>query len=116
MGNMALRIATPLEVLHYNSLKHLRVQLLSIIKQYEIRGMVVGAASQEISYVEAIQAFMELLNLALPFCLEDETYTTKIANQALTALGIKRKKRHQVDDKIAAQLILSSFFDRLDVF
>ena len=110
IGSIELQIATPLVVLEYANTAHLAAQLRSLVFEYRVVGMVIGAARIDEEYTSALKSFINNLGLSLPFCFEDETYTTKIANDTLSALGMKRKKRHQIDDKVAAQIILSSFF------
>jgi putative Holliday junction resolvase len=43
----------------------------------------------------------------------DERFSSKTAEEALLATGMKRRKRRQTVDKVAATVILQSFLDRL---
>jgi putative Holliday junction resolvase len=107
-GNIQLKIAVPLTVVEYKNLIDLATKLNRMIEENQVGGLVIGLPSgeQEERFIEYIKA----LDLRLPFIFEDETYTTKIANNMLSDLGMKRKKRHMVDDKISAQIILNAFF------
>lgn len=46
--------------------------------------------------------------------LHDERRTTKAANELLSLAGFNRKYRNEVDDKIAASLILDSVINQLN--
>ena len=50
--------------------------------------------------------------LGLEVIMVDERLTTKIANNALISMDVKRKKRHKVIDQMAAVQILQSYLDR----
>ena len=61
------------------------------------------------------QAFKEKLEAALPgvtIVLEDERWTTKVAENQLIFADVSRKKRKQVIDKMAAVTILQGYLDR----
>jgi putative Holliday junction resolvase len=50
--------------------------------------------------------------LKIPVVLEDERLTTKVAIDILIKADLSRKKRKQVVDKLAANVILQSYLDR----
>lgn len=50
--------------------------------------------------------------LALPVNLWDERYTTVAAERTLIEAGVRRERRKQVRDSVAALLILQSYLDR----
>jgi len=106
-GNITLKIAVPLVVIEYKNQTDLAQKLGRIIEENQIGGLVVGLPSDELEAKFA--AFIGGMNIGLPFIFEDETYTTKIANNMLIDLGMKRKRRNQIDDKISAQIILDAF-------
>lgn len=64
---------------------------------------------------EAVRKFAEQLKLALalPVVLWDERLTSAQADRALRDAEIKRKKRAQLEDTLAAALILQSYLDYL---
>lgn len=109
-GNIGLKIAVPLVVIEYKNQTDLAHKLTNIIKENHIGGLVVGLPNEELEAKFA--DFINGMHLGLPFIFEDETYTTKIANNMLIDLGVKRKKRNQIDDKISAQIILDAFLSR----
>ncbi|MEN8114411.1 MAG: Holliday junction resolvase RuvX [Actinomycetota bacterium] len=52
----------------------------------------------------------------LPVELQDERFTTVTAEAALLEGGVRRAKRKDVRDKVAAAVILQGYLDRKDVF
>ncbi len=108
IGSILVGVATPLKIIHYNSLIHLSILLKEVIAQYDVAAMVIGIANSE--DLKDLTSFIEQLNLALPYFFEDERNTTKIANSLLSDIGLKRKRRNKIDDKVAAQIILERFF------
>ena len=63
--------------------------------------------------VEAVEAFSERLRerSGLPVDTWDERFTSKIAEDVLIEAGTRRKKRRQVIDKLAAQIMLQHYLD-----
>ena len=58
----------------------------------------------------------ELADLAaeatgLPVAMADERFTTKTAEQTLIAADVRRNRRRQVIDKVAAAVMLQAFLD-----
>lgn len=50
--------------------------------------------------------------VGVPLTLVDERFTTTTAERAMLEAGVKRRKRRQSRDKVAATVILRSFLDR----
>lgn len=72
-----------------------------------LRGDVGKRASEAQKFAE------ELVHaLGLPVILWDERYSTAAADRALIEGGVRRKKRRQVRDSVAALLILQGYLDR----
>ena len=110
-GNSLLKIATPVKVIP-NDISTLK----KYIKDYEIHGLVLGISdNKDSSSHKMIEKFAKKLSEAveLPITFEDEKYTTIIANELLKEAGMNRKRRNEIDDMIAAQIILDSFFKKL---
>jgi putative Holliday junction resolvase len=53
-------------------------------------------------------------HIDLPMELEDERFTTTISERMLIDADVKRKKRKEVIDKLAAGQILSSYMQRIN--
>ena len=62
---------------------------------------------------QRVMAFGDLLRRAsgLPVEWIDERFTTAQGEDALTAVGTSRRRRKQVIDQVAAQLILQAYLD-----
>ncbi len=50
----------------------------------------------------------------LPIEFWDERFTTTVAERTLTEAGVRRKRRRDVRDKVAAVVMLQSYLDRPD--
>lgn len=110
-GNSLTRFATPLKVVAHDV-----GAVQKFIKEYDIHGLIVGIPSKkDSSSFKMIVKFANELSdkLKIPITFEDETYTTAMANSLLKEVGLNRKKRNEIDDMIAAQIILDSFFKKL---
>lgn len=62
---------------------------------------------------EKVQAFVDSLRpvLRVPLTNWDERFTTTIAEQTLIEAHVRRQKRREVVDQVAAVLILQSYLD-----
>lgn len=72
------------------------------------QGIIIGVSKGEVANKGMLK---KIVALDIPIFLQDETYSSLIANQKLQEAGVKRRKRHAIDDKIAAQLILEWYLD-----
>lgn len=63
---------------------------------------------------QAAEAFAADLrrSLGLPVALWDERLTTRAADRMLVEAGVRRARRRQVVDRVAAALILQGYLDR----
>lgn len=92
-----------------------RLRQLSV--QFQVEEIVVGLPKNMNGTLgprsEASMAFARILEneLGLPVQLWDERLTTVSATRTLIEADVSRKKRKQVVDKIAAQLILQNYLD-----
>ncbi|EFF41131.1 Holliday junction resolvase RuvX [Mycoplasmopsis alligatoris] len=90
-------------------------ELTKYTKQYKIDTIILGyplkndgSKSQSTLRVESFKKMIED-NIDIKVVLVDEQYSTKNAENILIFSGMKRKKRKQFKDKLAAQLILEDF-------
>lgn len=111
--NSAARLAVPLKVINAKDLN----VLYKIIQEMNIHALVIGLAGHSDGTVDEkrikkVEAFATSINniKSLPMILVDESYTSQIANSMLQDIGMNRKRRHELDDAVAAQLVLESFF------
>jgi len=112
--------ASPLQVLERSGdrAQDHRV-IVALAREYEADRIVVGlprsmsgalgpAARDALDEIEALR---EAAGPALPVDTTDERLTTVIAQRALLEGNVRRSKRKQVVDKIAAAVILQSYLD-----
>lgn len=89
--------------------------ILEIVLKYNPCGIVIGLpvnmdGTMENNAIEKVQNFAKNLydKLSIPIFLQDERLTSKTADNLLKDLGLSRKDRNKIDDKIAAAMILES--------
>lgn len=113
--------AQGLEIISINEEKEIfgLERLSEIIEDYEVNKVVIGLPkNMDGSLGEralASQKYGELVTetFNLPVEYEDERLTTVQANRMMIEEGdVSRKKRKQVIDKVAAQMILQNYLDR----
>jgi len=77
-------------------------------------GLPTGLSGKAGPAVDAARAVADLAAGAtgLPVVFQDERFTTVTAEAALLEGGVKRKKRRDVRDKVAAAVILQGYLDR----
>jgi len=112
-GIVSLKMSLAIDVLHYKNESELANMIKNFIKETSAGAIVIGCTNFDEEYLNKYVAFIDSLNLGLPFTLEDENYTTKAANELLKESGLKRKNRNKLDDKFSAKLILDQFLNRL---
>lgn len=109
--------AQGLETLHRKNKKYDFQFLYRIIKQYEIKEIVVGLplrmSGAEGTQAEKVQAFAEDLrkHFKLPVHLWDERLTSAEANRLLRETDLSIEKRGQAVDRMAAILILQGWME-----
>lgn len=93
-------------------------ELKKIINEYQVTKIVAGLPKMLDGTVgiqgEKVLTFLEKLkkHIDLPIDLEDERFTTSISERMLIDADVKRKKRKEVIDKLAAVHILSGYMQR----
>jgi len=112
-------IAAPLDVIHRG--KSLQADLTSIVTRAQEEGageIVVGMPTPlrggTNAQHAAVQRFVAALRRVspIPVAVADERLTTRIAEGALLEGGVRRKRRKEVIDKVAAALILEGYLAR----
>ncbi|NYB75965.1 Holliday junction resolvase RuvX [Sedimentibacter hydroxybenzoicus DSM 7310] len=94
-------------------------ELKKIIDEYKVTKIVAGLPKMLNGSVgiqgEKVLSFLEKLkkHVDLPIELEDERFTTSISERMLIDADVKRKKRKEVIDKLAAVHILSGYMQRI---
>ena len=109
--------AQGLETLQRKNKKHDFAHFYRIIREYNVREIVVGLplrmSGAEGAQAEKIQAFAEDLrkHFKLPVHLWDERLTSAEANRLLRQTDLSIEKRGQAVDRMAAILILQSWME-----
>jgi putative Holliday junction resolvase len=87
------------------------------LKTYKVDAVVVGLpllmSGKNSPMTDEVKQFSEYLGkvLELPIILWDERLTSAQVERELRDAGVKRKKRAEVNDTLAASLILQSYLD-----
>ena len=81
-----------------------------------IIGLPTGLSGFEGPSAKAARSFGSLISegVGLPVEFQDERFTTVTAESALLEGGVRRDKRRDVRDKVAAAVILQAYLDRKD--
>jgi len=93
-------------------------ELKKLIDEYQITKIVAGIPKRLDGTIgiqgEKVLEFVEKMkkHIDLPVELEDERFTTTMSERMLIEADVKRKKRKEVIDKLAAVQILSSYMQR----
>lgn len=101
-----------------NKLRRTLARIEELILEYEVEEIVLGYPrnmnATEGPRVELTREFQEKLErrTGLPVTLWDERLSTVAAERAMMEAGIRREKRGDYVDKIAAALILQGYLDR----
>ncbi|MBF0410666.1 MAG: Holliday junction resolvase RuvX [Candidatus Riflebacteria bacterium] len=93
-------------------------KIKKITEDEEVDGIVVGLPlsmdGQERNACDEVRKFIEKLKtfVSIPIYEVDERVTTKIAESSLIEGGMRREKRKEIRDSVAASLILRTFIDK----
>ena len=113
-------IATPLKTINKNSLKDLIDELIIIINENNIKGIIVGnPLNMDGSSGRSAQSVKDTTenikkNLDIPICLWDERLSTVGAFNLSSQLDINVSKREKKIDQNAAAFILQGALDFLN--
>lgn len=100
-----------------NKLRRTLARIEELIEEYEVEEIVLGLPKNmnatEGIRVELTMEFREKLErrTGLPVVMWDERLTTVVAQKTMMEAGIRREKRREYVDKIAATLILQGYLD-----
>jgi putative holliday junction resolvase len=93
-------------------------EVVNLVKEHDVGTIVVGlptglSGDEGMSASEARKLADELgAATGVELILVDERYTSRIAEDALLESGMKRRKRRESVDKVAAAIILQDYLDR----
>jgi len=106
--------ARPLAVVPRSSVVE---EVVNLVKEQDVGTIVVGlptglSGDEGTSASEARKLADELgFATGVHVVLRDERYTSRMAETALVESGMKRRKRRETVDKVAAAIILQDFLD-----
>jgi putative Holliday junction resolvase len=112
-------IAQPLEYIDTEPFADFLHRLKQLLREKEVELILIGLPrNMDGSYGHAalkIQQFVAALNgaLTVPIKTWDERLTSVQANRLLIDAGVRRDKRKQKVDKMAAAILLQSYLDSL---
>lgn len=101
-----------------NKLRQTLARIEALIVEYQVEEIVLGLPKNmnatEGPRAELTKEFQEKLErrTGLPVTLWDERLTTVAAEKAMIEAGLRREKRSEHVDKVAAVLILQGYLDR----
>ncbi len=109
-----LSMPLPLCMITLESEKKKITNLLEIIKEKNICGIVIGLPvnmdGSESEQTNSVKKFAQKLEKRtnLPIFFQDERLTSKAADSFLSGFGLNRKQRNESDDLAAASMILET--------
>lgn len=109
-------IASPHTVIDRSG-EDVAARLRTLCAEYEVERIVVGLplhlSGREGPAVEEARALAELAREAtgLPLDMHDERFTTVTAENVLVEAGVRRRKRREIRDMVAATVLLQSYLD-----
>ena len=119
LSDIERRIATPLRTLVRAPFRKNVVELIRILAEFEIAGLVLGLPldldGRETPRSQSTRAFARNLSAEIeaPIGFWDERFSTAVVTRALIENDVSRKRRAEVIDRMAAAYILQGALDRL---
>lgn len=122
-SDMLGMLASNLETYTRKYIKVDVAHIVQIIQQNNIDTVVVGlplkmngeegqSVQMVKDFVQELQTQLQEKNMQIPIVYQDERLTTVSAERVLLSANVRREKRKQVVDKIAAQIILQAYLDK----
>lgn len=114
-----LVMAMPIEVMKFQDDKSKIIYLEKLLVKYMPWGVIIGLPlnmdGSESTQSHKVYKFATDLakSTSVPIFMQDERLTSSAANSFLKSFGMTRKIRHQVDDQVAACLILESVLESI---
>lgn len=111
--------AQGVEVIARKNLHQDLKRILDMVAHYHVQKIVIGLPRSLNNTLgqqaEKVEQFAGELGRRTGVSIEfiDERFTTTIAQRSLLEADVSRSKRKQVVDKLAAQIILQSYLDRM---
>ena len=114
------KIASPYNVIKEKKFSEVLEIIKNLVKEFDIGSIIVGDPINMDGSLgpksQSSRSFIANINkdIHIPILLWDERLSTVAAEKSLIEADISRKKRGEVIDKIAANIILQNFLDFLN--
>ena len=114
------KIASPYDIIKEKKFSEILIILKNLIKKFDIGSIIIGDPINMDGSLgpksQSSRSFISNISkdIDIPILLWDERLSTIAAEKSLIEADISRKKRGEVIDKIAANIILQSFLDFLN--
>ena len=114
------KIASPYDVIKEKKFSEVLEIIKNLVKEFDIGSIIVGDPINMDGSLgpksQSSRSFIANINkdIHIPILLWDERLSTVAAEKSLIEANISRKKRGEVIDKIAANIILQNFLDFLN--
>ena len=114
------KIASPYDVIKEKKFSEILIILKNLIKKFDIGSIIIGDPINMDGSLgpksQSSRSFISNISkdIDIPILLWDERLSTIAAEKSLIEADISRKKRGEVIDKIAANIILQSFLNFLN--
>ena len=108
--------AQGLETIHSKGWENDRSRVRELLRQYDTNRLLVGMPlnlkGEEGHQAQQVRLFLQpLIDEGIEVRFQDERLTSVLADRTLMEAGVRREKRKQYIDKLAAAGILQSFLD-----
>ena len=119
VSDLLMITAQGLTTIKRTNLKADMQELIKIIDEYKVTKIIVGIPKMMDGTIgiqgEKVIAFTEKMKqkIDLPIDFQDERLTTALSEKILISADVKRNKRKQVIDKLAAVQILTTYMERM---
>lgn len=112
ISNSEYTMSVPLHIIVVKNLVSTINEIREIVTNRNVGSIVIGLPLKldgtETSITNRVKSFSRILSneLSIPIFLYDERLTSKVANNILKIGNMKRKVRNNIDDRVAANIIL----------
>ncbi len=105
------QIAEPLEVIKYQEIDNLTKQIKKICEEENIQKIILGISENQMAIETKKFADRLKQEVNIPIEFFDETLTTYDAQRLSQESGMRRSKRKNLEDAMAAAVMLQNYID-----
>lgn len=119
--NSQVQVVIPTRTMQRSTLKQDLKEIIAMIDNDRIHGLVIGLPIAKHGQSEPPNPLLAYITrfgeeiakqIKLPIIFVDESFSSKLAHAILRETNLSRKKRDEVDDQMAATIILEDFIRR----